>query len=64
MSRLKRLRADNNGLYGVALTRLSSLVLLSLAHNRIELLCGMEYLHNLVNLNLTDNMISGTHRCG
>ncbi len=60
MTRLKRLRADNNALYSAGLAQLSSLVLLSLAHNRVEMLCGMEYLHNLVNLNLSDNLISGT----
>lgn len=60
MTRLKRLRADNNALYSAGLAQLSSLVLLSLAHNRVEMLCGMEYLHNLVNLNLCDNLISGT----
>lgn len=59
MSRLKRLRANNNCLYSAGLIQLSSLVLLSLAHNRMEMLCGMEYLHNLVNLNLSDNLISG-----
>jgi Leucine-rich repeat (LRR) protein len=62
MTRLKRLRADNNALYSAGLAQLSSLVLLSLAHNRVEMLCGMEYLHNLVNLNLSDNLISGTVR--
>jgi Leucine-rich repeat (LRR) protein len=60
MSRLKRLRANNNCLYSAGLIQLSSLVLLSLAHNRMEMLCGMEYLHNLANLNLSDNLISGT----
>ncbi len=62
LSKLKRLWIDSNQLINITFKNLTSLVLLSLQNNNLEILSDMSELKKLIYLNLSHNGLTGKSR--